>query len=251
MRQNTPNSMAVQYLPNGDRALTICLSDKVSIPNNRMVNALKRAFEDSPVKGVTELLPTYCALTVFYDPIAIGYTELVTACKQRVSQIERYLNSSAADEWVLEVPVLYGGEWGFDLPDVAAYHNMTEQQIIDIHTGYPFYTYMLGFTPGHGYLASENPLTIPRRSSPRACVTAGSVVVMQNMSVIEPIDSPNGWNVIGKTPLRVFNMADEDPFVIKQGLWVQFKSIDRKEYDRIEQQVQSGTYQLVLRRKEK
>ena len=73
---------------------------------------------------------------------------------------------------------------------------------------------------------------------------------MQNMSVIEPIDSPNGWNVIGKTPLRVFNMADKDPFVIKQGLWVQFKAIDREEYDRIEQQVQSDTYQLVLRRKE-
>ena len=243
--------METRYLINGDGALTIQLADQISIPNNRMVSAVKRVFEEDPLPGVTELLPTYCALTVFYDPLQIEYQEVLAESQRRVSVISQHTEGDSAEEWVLEVPVLYGGEWGFDLPEVAAYHNMTEQQIIDIHTGYPFYTYMLGFTPGHGYLASENPLTIPRRSSPRACVPVGSIVVTQNMSVIEPIDSPNGWNVIGKTPLRVFNMADEDPFVIKQGMWVQFKAIDRREYDRIEQQVQSGTYRLVLRRKEK
>ena len=127
---------------------------------------------------------------------------------------------------------------------------MTEQEIIDIHTGYPFYTYMLGFTPGHGYLGSDNPLRMPRRATPRPKVERGCIVVMNNQSVIEPIDSPNGWNIIGKSPLHVFDINKEDPFMIKAGMWVKFKAISRTEYDRIEKLVEAGEYQVKIYGKE-
>ena len=103
--------------------------------------------------------------------------------------------------------------------------------------------------PGHTYLGADNELTIPRRDSPTANVVPGSIVVMKNQSVIEPIYSRTAWHVIGKTPVRVFEINQEDPFLIKAGMWVQFRAVSKKEYDLIEKQVEAGTYRCRLYKK--
>ena len=238
--------MDAKFLINGDTAISVQIASEISIENSRKVNAVKRALEANPINGVTELLPTYCAVMLHYQPHIIRYDELVDACRRVLDGFDENDLGVQGPEMVIEIPVYYGPEWAIDLPEVAEFHHLSEQEIIDIHTGYPFYTYMLGFSPGHPYLGSENPLRMPRRAVPRPLVERGCVVVMNNQSVVEPIDSPIGWNVIGRAPIRIFNIEREDPFRIKAGMWVQFRQIDRAEYDQIDRLDAAGQYEYKI-----
>ncbi len=226
----------------GDSAVSVRFGDEISISVSRRVTVAMRALEREPICGVTELQPTYCALTVYYDPLIIGYDELCAALRARLETISGSTGDASGNERGIVIPVLYGGEAGIDLPEVAAYHGMTEREIIDTHTAHESYIYMIGFTPGMGYLGSDNGLTIPRRTSPRVKVEEGSVLIWANQSLVLPVTSPTGWHIIGKTPLKIFDASKSNPFLLSAGMRVRFREINSAVFGEIKASVDSGKY---------
>ena len=215
----------------GDKAVSVVFGSVINKEINGRVRALKNALLSLNVDGITEMVTTYAALAVPFEPALIRRKDLI-------AKIEAVLPEITAAETkagpVKEIPVLYGGEAGPDLSDCAAKEGKTEEEIVRIHTSHEHYIYMLGFSPGHPYSArDEEPFSFGRRETPRVRIPERSVVVQRNLTNITPFSQPCGWRVIGSTPLDVTDYGRSEPFLFEAGDRIKFKAIDRAEYDRI------------------
>lgn len=218
------------YLPAGDSALVVEVGDEITPEINQTIRGLVLALEQQRIPGVREYVPTYRSLMILYDPAILLFHELVT----QVQQIESQLESAALLEArVVEVPVVYGGEFGPDIGFVAKHHGLSESEVIELHSGRDYLVYMLGFTPGFCYLGGmSEQLETPRLAGPRTKIPAGSVGIAGKQTGMYPIDSPGGWQLIGRTPLRLFDPKREPPVLINAGDYVRFIPIDEGEYKR-------------------
>jgi len=146
---------------------------------------------------------------------------------------------------VKEIPICYGGELGPDLEDCAAVENVSSKEFIRMHSEHEYYTYMLGFAPGHAYMARfEEPFHFKRRETPRVRIPGQSIVVQLNLSNLIPFDQPCGWNIVGATPLTICDHTKKDPFLVHAGEWVRYVPVGRREYEKIKEDVRRGTYRL-------
>ncbi len=239
------NSFTVR--PVGDRALSVEFENIVSREVNGRVNALAGRLEALDLPGMGELVPTYRALLIHFDPLRLDPEALVRAVSAAAEDAGR---APAPGGTVVELPVLYEGEYAPDLEEVARAENKTPEEIARIHSGSEYYVYMLGFAPGHPYAARfENPFSVRRRSTPRTRVPAGSIGVQRDMSDVIPFEMPTGWNVIGATPVPVCDYRRSDPFLLKAGDWIRHVPVDRSRFREIRRQAELGEY--VCRRYEK
>ena len=230
----------VKYIPVGDSALCIRVGDEFSEEGAEMVRQLLLAVEDNNYSYVTDLLPSYNELTVFFNPAEINYKELV----QRL----RALNISGSGNVKhrarsFEVPVCYGGNLGPDLPLVAEAKKMSEEWVVDLHSKAKYTIAAMGFTPGFCYLSGlDKKLSMPRMSRPRKAVAAGAVGITSDQSGIYPVSSPGGWRWIGTTPLRLFSAGAANPFLFSTGDQIVFKGIEKQEFDEIKEAVEAGNF---------
>lgn len=232
----------------GDCALSVEFANEISLETNRKVCALKMVLEKQCVRGVLELIPTYRALLILYDPLQVEWTAIKTTISQCIDSIGAVEMPKAV---ITEIPVLYDAEYAMDIEEIAKLENKTVEEIIRIHSGSDYYVYMLGFSPGHPYTARfENPFSFGRRTSPRIRIPGGCVVVQKEQSNIAPFDQPCGWNVIGVTPLLICDYRHETPFLLKAGQWVRYVPIDRAEFMEIKRQVELDCYQCKTYEKE-
>ena len=233
-----------RFLPAGDAAIVVELGDAISPAINRRVRSLSLALENGSVPGVFDFLPTYRSVLVYYDPLSVS-----PAAVQ--SQIARLLQSpdaeAAANPRVALIPTLYGGDMGPDIAFVASHAGITEQEVIDIHSATDYLIYMMGFSPGFAYLGGlDQRLTTPRLESPRAQIPAGAVGIAESQTGVYPVASPGGWQLIGRTPLRLFDPARNPPALLSAGDYVRFTPIaDRAEYDALLRQVEAGEYRIT------
>lgn len=235
--------MEAKILVLGDRALTVEFGNQISIEINKKVNALKEIFLKRPVDGIIELVATYRSLTIHYQPDIIRYEQLVQVCKEYLEQMD-VQGEENTDSRIIEIPVLYGGKIGEDLEEVASYHKMTPQEVIEAHTKHLNRVYMIGFWPGMAYMEAENGMSIPRRPSPKQDVCQGAIIVQETQSIVLPNNTPTGWYIIGHTPLRPFDLRKKDPSLFHPGDWVRFSAIEKPAYEEIKKQVEEGTYQI-------
>lgn len=239
---------ASRFVPVGDSAVNVEFGNEISVEINSSIRALDMAIEASGVKGVTETVPTYRSLLVYYDFEKISYKKLVSTLEKLLD--EQTLTELPAAE-VLEVPVLYGGEMGPDIKFVAENAGVSEAEVIKMHTEPDYLIYMLGFTPGFTYLGGLNEkIHTPRLQKPRVKIDAGSVGIAGGQTGIYPIDSPGGWQLIGRTPVKMYDPEREEPVLPKAGQYIHFFSIDQKEYDRIKALVEKGEYKCEIHPKE-
>jgi len=212
----------------GDRALIVKFSDEMNRIAHLSVMKLDKFLFDSKTEGIIEWIPSYASITVLYDP-EITDTSLIKSLK--------HFNESAeiieTDGRVIEIPVLYGGEFGPDIESVAKINNVSVDEIIKIHSGADYEVWMIGFMPGFPYLYGIERISAPRLKSPRKFVPAGSVGIAGNQTGIYPIDSPGGWQIIGRTPLKIFDVRKDPPTLFKMGDKVRFIPIDREGYERL------------------
>ena len=214
----------------------------ICLETNEKVRMLEEKLQESPIDGVVEVVPTYCSLIVHYRPEVILYDELIQALKER---LENMHSVQKKKKIVKEIPILYGGETGPDLEYCAQLEQTSTEEIIRKHSEHEYYVYMLGFAPGHPYMARfKEPYSFKRRESPRVKIPARSVVVQLNLSDLIPFEQPCGWNIIGSTPLDICNFDKEDPFLLSAGDWVRHVPVTKEEYDRIRRDVENGTYQV-------
>lgn len=224
----------------GDQALSVEFENEISIAVNQKVRALKHALEGRPVPGLGELVPTYRALLVHYDPLRTDLDQLLEKIDSAVSHLD---TSKLPKAVVTEIPVLYEGEYAQDIEEIAGLENKTVEEIIRIHSQSDYYVYMLGFAPGHPYTARfENPFSFKRRSTPRVRIPGGSIVVQLGLSDIIPFDQPCGWNIIGTTPVLACDYRKPDPFLLRAGQWIRHVPVDKAEFCEIKRQVELGEY---------
>lgn len=228
----------VRYV--GDRAILVEFENEISIKVNKKVLSLKYSLENDPFPGMRELVPTYRALMVQYDPLQNGCEKVIAVIKERLQNLSEVTLPKAV---VTEIPVIYDKEFGWDIEEIARLENKSIDEIIRIHSQSDYFVYMLGFSPGHPYTARfENPFSFKRRDTPRVNIPGGCIVVQLNLSDIIPLDQPCGWNIIGFTPVRVCDFRKDHPFLLKAGQWIHHVPIDKEQYLDIKRQVELGTY---------
>ena len=235
---------APKFLAAGDRAIVIELGDEISIECNRRVHSLHKAIFRADLPGVVDVIPTYRSILVEYDAMQVSYADI------NASLLDIDAGSADTpqdDATVIHLPVLYGGEYGPDLEHVAQNAGMSADEVVDLHSGTEYPVYMMGFTPGFPYLGGMSErIATPRLSTPRGVIPAGSVGIAEAQTGVYPIESPGGWQLIGRTPLRLFDVDRTPPSLIDAGDCVRFVPLaDEDEYRHIEEQVRAGSYQVT------
>lgn len=218
--------------PVGDRAISIDFGQVIDPKINRHIRQTIERIKELQLEGIIELVPTYCALLIEYDAMCYSYSEICNI-------IEPILEEGMTDTTnelvtVVEVPTVYGGEFGPDLSFVASHNHLSEDEVISIHSGTDYLVYMLGFIPGFTYLGGMDPrIATPRLSSPRTLIPAGSVGIAGEQTGTYPSDSPGGWQIIGRTPVTMYDMSKAQAALLNAGDYVRYVPIDESEFHRI------------------
>lgn len=234
-----------RFLPMGDGALVMEFANEISKEVNARIRQTTKAIEK--IEGVIEVLPTYRSITIFYRPDQITYDELVT----KLQTIKEGNEEGDSLSRRIEIPTVYGGEYGPDLAYVAQHASLSEEEVIRIHTGTDYLVYMLGFSPGFTYLGGlDERIATPRLESPRVKIPAGSVGIAGSQTGMYPSESPGGWQLIGRTPLKLYDPEKEPPVFIQAGDYIRYVAITESEYAEIEEQVNAGRFQVKMERME-
>jgi len=217
-----------RFLLAGDSALVVEFGDEISEEVNRRVHALAHALAKNSLPGLGEAVPTYRSLLIHYDPLRLSCEEV----KAFVSKLlQRGEEASLPEPKMVEIPVVYGGEFGPDIEFVAEHNGLSVEEVIRLHSGATYTVYMLGFTPGFAYLGGlPEALATPRLPTPRKLVPAGSVGIAGAQTGIYPIATPGGWRLIGRTPLKLFDPHHDPPALLGPGDKVRFVPISEEEF---------------------
>lgn len=238
---STPSSP--RFLPVGDTALSVEFGNTIEPDLNDRVVAFDRAVKAAGLPGIFETVPSYRALLIEYEPRLLSFCALV-ACLRAVDR-EAAGVVPTPRRWV--VPVAYGDEFGEDLTEVARRRNLSPEAVIAAHVSGTYRVYMIGFAPGFAYLGRlPATLELPRRETPRQRVAEGSVMIGGLQTAIAPMAIPTGWHVLGRTPLRCFDMKKPDPFLFRPGDQVRFRPIGPLEFEMLSAHSAAGELVAVL-----
>jgi inhibitor of KinA len=234
---NSPVSYKI--FPLGDHALTITLSEVIDLSINQKIIALFHHLQQQHFYFIKDIIPAYSSLTIVYDVIAIRKNK-TSAFQFAKEEIEKAIAQCNFKEVLLyrkmDIPVCYDVSFGIDLNEMAAQKNISIEEIIQIHSSKTYRVFMIGFLPGFAYMGSVNEKIItPRKQQPRTKVLAGSIGIAGEQTGIYPFDSPGGWNIIGQTPLNLFDLKKENPVLLEPGDEIKFIPINIKEYKKIKE----------------
>jgi inhibitor of KinA len=237
---------AYEFSPLGDSAVVIRIGDSIDLETNRKVKRLGSILEKHQFPGMIEYIPAFTTLTVFYDPFLLYQQYMESPWEKshdRNQSVFGYVCEileqiiQTADETedskvsIVEIPVCYGGDCGPDLTDVASHNGLTPDQVIDIHSSAEYIVYMIGFAPGFPYIGGMSErIATPRRKSPRLTIPAGSVGIAGMQTGVYPIETPGGWQLIGRTPMALFRPKENPPSLLQAGDIVRFKPMSMEEY---------------------
>ncbi len=232
----------MKFLKAGDSSLVIELGNEISTEINYNLKKITEYLDSLNHKGIKDLLPTYRSIIVYYNPLIITFDEIKSMVEKNIA-ISSEKGGKTKKE-IVEIPVLYGGEHGPDIENIATHNNLTIEEVIDIHTSGEYLVYMLGFTPGFPYLGGmDKKIATPRLTTPRTKIPGGSVGIAGEQTGVYPIDSPGGWQLLGNSPLEFFNPVKEKPFLLKAGEYIKFVQISQEEYNEISKEIKAGKYQ--------
>ena len=191
---------------------------------------------------IIEIVPTYRSLLVQFDLARMTRRELTDIVNKSLASLKDDEEDTSPKK-IVYVPVCYGGDFGPDMDFVVEHTGLPAEEVIAVHTGTPYLVYMLGFTAGFPYLGGmPEKIATPRLKTPRTRIPAGSVGIAGSQTGFYPIESPGGWQLIGRTPIKAFSPNSENPFLFAAGDYLKFRAISRSEYDSIALQVESGSY---------
>lgn len=227
--------------PLGDRAIIIEFGTDIHLDTHHIIQAVSSFLDDHPMEWMIEYIPAFTSLAIYYDPMKIrplhskNQSPYEIACTQIRDILSQITNVRFKEPSTIEIPVYYGGDYGPDLKTVAKVNHLTSKEVIEIHTGGEYLVYMIGFAPGFPYLGGmSESIAAPRRETPRLKIPARSVGIAGNQTGIYPIETPGGWQIIGRTPIELFKPTENPPSLLKAGDIIRFKSINIEEYKELE-----------------
>ncbi len=223
-----------RILPVNDSSILIEFGDSIDYLINAQVYALQAEIERSDLfDAVIETIPSYRSLLVEYDIATLDYADMrdkVSALVERTVAMETKISDQESE--LHQIPVAYGGEFGPDLETVAEHAKLDVEEVIAIHSGTDYHVFMLGFAPGFPYLGGmDERIACPRLSTPRTRVPAGSVGIAESQTGVYPNESPGGWQLIGRTPIALFDVDADPPAAMLPGTQVNFVAISHQEYE--------------------
>lgn len=233
--------MEYRLHPLGDNAVLIELGHEISQESHQRVQTLTAALENLPPDWMIEYIPAYTTVTIFYEPLLIyqisdGLLPYDYVCSLIKNFLEDLEVSYSPESRVVEIPVCYGGEFGPDLEFVAKHNGITPEEVIQIHSSGDYLVYMIGFAPGFPFIGGmSEKIAAPRRKSPRLKIPERTVGIAGMQTGIYPIETPGGWQLIGRTPAKLFRPYDESPTLLKAGDKIKFKPISLEEYEKREE----------------
>lgn len=212
--------MEPELSPLGDCGVRIVFGCEISQEIHARIRRFGAALDASPIRGMTEWVSGYAVVTVYYQPWTISYDAL---CAELSQQLQQQDITQALPKRVVEIPVCYGGTFGPDLEDVARYCGLSAAEMILQHMAPLYRVYFLGFLPGFAYLGGLPPsLAVPRRYVPRLAVPAGAVGIADEQTGVYPLETPGGWQIIGRTPLRLYDLKRDPPSLLVLGDRIKF-----------------------------
>ncbi len=213
----------------GETGISVEFGDKIDLNINRKVRHLYKRFKAARYPGILDINPTYCSLFIRYDPWICSLEKLLLIIEEKLKA------EDATDqhfERIIDIPVCYESEFGLDITQVADFHGMHTEKVIELHTAPVYHVYMIGFILGFPYLGGlDHRLYTPRKKDPRKTVPAGSVGIAGRQTGIYPVESPGGWRIIGTTPVKIFDLQRKEPFLLEMGDKMRFISITREEFE--------------------
>lgn len=237
-------SVQFEMKPLGDSAVIIQFGSEISLVVHSKVKTLTSILSEHPFTGFIECVPAFTSVTVFYNPFLVqrgydmqGYkSPYKIVCLRLKELMQKFIKTESDKARIMEIPVCYGGEYGPDLEVVGDYNQLSSEEVIEIHSGGEYLVYMIGFAPGFPYLGGlSEKISTPRRSSPRVSIPVGSVGIAGNQTGIYPISTPGGWQLIGRTPLKLFQPEKNPPTFLTAGDVIKFLPISVEEYRNYEE----------------
>ena len=226
-----------RFLPCGDCALTAEFGSAIDPDLNGKVLALDALLRANPPAGLLETVPTYRSLTLQFDPTVLDYDALIRWLEEATNDLQP--QNAMGARW--RVPVVYGGEYGIDLEDVAERHDLTPSQLIEIHSSSVYRIYMIGFLLGFAYLGGLDPrIATSRRTQPRLKVPSGSIMIGGEQAGIVPMEMPSGWHLLGRTPVLSYAPERDPAFLFAAGDEIVFEPIDASRWDELERAALAG-----------
>jgi inhibitor of KinA len=243
-----------KLFPLGETAVTVDFGNRISAELNDRVLSLAKRLDEKPFAGFIETVPAYSSLTVFYDVFKIrtNNPKLQTAFDFVCAEIEKALlemsDKSRSESRLMKIPICFDREFASDLDFVAAEKNLSSDEVIEIFLAETYRVFMLGFLPGFAYMGEvSEKIATARKSNPRVRVPLGSVGIAGIQTGIYSLESPGGWQIIGRTPLKMFDRQNEPPTLLQAGDQVQFYSIDKTSFTELKQnQSEMGNPKWVI-----
>jgi inhibitor of KinA len=218
-----------QFYPVGENSLTVSFGNRISVGINSRITALKNIIEKNPFPGFVETVPAFSSLTVFYDLITVrkNFPEFPTAFEAVKSYLQKILpksqNAGENESRLIEIEFCASDEFALDLEFISETKNLSKQEIIEIFTSVTYRVFMLGFLPGFAYMGEvDERIAASRKETPRLKVPKGSVGIAGNQTGIYPMESPGGWQIMGKTDVELFTPNEKKPAFLQVGDLVKF-----------------------------
>ena len=215
--------MYPRFLLGGDSSIIVQFENEISQKVHKKVMGLTNAIMRAKIKGVIECVPTYNTVFITYNPKKTTHEKIIEKIKS--------LNFDGKDQKkkarILKIPVCYGQDFGGDLEEISKITGLSREEIIKIHSEKEYLIYMIGFLPGFAYLGGlDERLIVPRLENPKLKIPAGSVAIGGSQTGIYPVDSPGGWRIIGRTPIKVYDQERKNPVLFSAGDYIKFEVID-------------------------
>lgn len=225
----------------GDCCLRIQFGKEISPKINQLIRSFSMMLSNEKIDGIVEWIPTYTTLSIIYHPYIISYQALKEEILKLKEKVEKVNVPKAS---VIYIPTCYEEEYAPDLSNVAEHVGLDEEEVISIHKRNNYLIYMMGFAPGFPYLGGmSKKIATPRLANPRPRIPVGSVGIAETQTGIYPVETPGGWQLIGRTPLQLYDAKSEHPLLLKAGDYIRFTSISKTEYKEIELAVKNNTYE--------
>lgn len=243
----TLQQMSTPFRPLGDSALVVHLGEGIDPAIHKKVKHLSLLLENSPFPGFIEAVPSYNSLTVYYHPLTVCSLNPAYAKKSPYQIVCGFLSKlvdsvgthQTFKQRQIDIPVLYGGEYGPDIEYVASFNRLSVDEVIRLHSSAEYLVYMLGFAPGFSFMGGmDEQIATPRKESPRLAIPTGSVGIAGKQTGIYPLETPGGWQIIGRTPLDLFLPDCSPPTLLQSGDKVRFVPISSKEFSSLKEKKQ-------------
>jgi len=230
----------VQIRPLGDAALVLQVGQGIDEAVHKRVKLIMNLLESHPFEGLIETVPAYNSVTIYYNPVDVYFSNRnkeneipFDIVKNSILELlNKSVSVESTKERIVKIPVVYGGDMGPDLEYVASYHGLTPSEVIELHSSGDYLVYMLGFAPGFPFMGGLNQqIATPRKDTPRLAIPPGSVGIAGSQTGIYPLETPGGWQIIGRTPQSLFLPNQSPPTLLQPGDRIRFYPITMEEYN--------------------